>query len=85
MNCIGQDNSKKLSLSLPPPIQTDVECINHIIRIRLKHKPLINQYMACLKELLAAHVDNIPTVMKYTLYNELSQVMPGIFENWTSC
>lgn len=53
--------------------QLDVECISHIIRIRLKHKPLINQYMSCLKELLAAHADNIPSVMKHTLYNELSQ------------
>ena len=53
--------------------QLDVECISHIIRIRLKHKPLINQYMSCLKELLAAHPDNIPSVMKHTLYNELSQ------------
>lgn len=53
--------------------QLDIECISHIIRIRLKHKPLINQYMSCLKELLAAHPDNIPSVMKHTLYNELSQ------------
>ncbi|XP_063606575.1 integrator complex subunit 1-like isoform X2 [Penaeus indicus] len=53
--------------------QLDIECISHIIRIRLKHKPLINQYMSCLRELLAAHPDNIPSVMKHTLYNELSQ------------
>ncbi|KAK3862242.1 hypothetical protein Pcinc_031873 [Petrolisthes cinctipes] len=53
--------------------QADIECISYIIRLRLKHKPLINQYMSCLKELLAAHPDNIPSVMKHTLYNELSQ------------
>ncbi|KAK7079233.1 Integrator complex subunit 1 [Halocaridina rubra] len=53
--------------------QLDVEVISHIIRLRLKHKPLINQYMSCLRELLAAHPDNIPSVMKHTLYNELSQ------------
>lgn len=53
--------------------QLDIECISHVIRLRLKHKPLINQYMSCLRELLAAHPDNIPSVMKHTLYNELSQ------------
>ncbi|XP_076057704.1 integrator complex subunit 1 [Oratosquilla oratoria] len=53
--------------------QYDIECISLIIRIRLKHKPLINQYMTCLKELLGAHPDNVASVMKHTLYNELSQ------------
>ncbi|MPC37822.1 Integrator complex subunit 1 [Portunus trituberculatus] len=62
-----------LCLNCSTHSQLDVECISHIIRIRLKHKPLINQYMSCLKELLAAHADNIPSVMKHTLYNELSQ------------
>ncbi|KAF2347066.1 protein of unknown function DUF3677, partial [Trinorchestia longiramus] len=51
---------------------TDVETIGHIIRFRIKHKPLLNQYMACLKELLGAHPDNIKTAIKNTIYNELS-------------
>ncbi|CAL4082032.1 unnamed protein product, partial [Meganyctiphanes norvegica] len=62
-----------LCLNCNTHTQYDVECISHIIRIRLKHKPLINQYMSCLKELLGAHPDNIPSVMKHTIYNELSQ------------
>lgn len=51
---------------------TDIETISHIIRFRIKHKPLLNQYMACLKELLSAHPDNIQTAIKNTIYNELS-------------
>ena len=51
---------------------SDIETIAQIIRFRIKHKPLINQYMACLKELLAAHPDNINTAIKTTIYNELS-------------
>lgn len=62
-----------LCLNCNTHTQYDIECISHIIRIRLKHKPLINQYMSCLKELLGAHPDNIPSVMKHTIYNELSQ------------
>ncbi|KAA0203656.1 hypothetical protein HAZT_HAZT006049 [Hyalella azteca] len=53
-------------------LPADVETIGHIIRFRIKHKPLLNQYMSCLKELLAAHPDNIQTAIKNTIYNELS-------------
>ena len=52
---------------------TDTETISVIIRFRIKHKPLLNQYLACIKELLSAHSDNIQTAIKNTMYNELSQ------------
>lgn len=51
---------------------SDVETIGLIIRFRIKNKPLLNQYLTCLKELLAAHPDNIQTSIKNTIYNELS-------------
>ncbi|CAG0882989.1 unnamed protein product [Darwinula stevensoni] len=52
--------------------QIDVEVISHFIKIRLKAKPHINHYMNCLKELVMAHPENLSTVMKHTIYNELS-------------
>ncbi|XP_022109567.1 integrator complex subunit 1-like isoform X2 [Acanthaster planci] len=52
--------------------QEDVEVIGHLIKIRLKTKPLINHYMLSMKELLSQHSDNLSTLLKHTIYNELS-------------
>ncbi|XP_038064280.1 integrator complex subunit 1-like [Patiria miniata] len=52
--------------------QEDVEVIGHLIKIRLKTKPLINHYMLSMKELLNQHSDNLSTLLKHTIYNELS-------------
>lgn len=50
----------------------DVEVIGCLIRIRLKTKPVVNHFMQCVKELLGQHVDNLSTVLKHCIYNELS-------------
>lgn len=50
----------------------DVEVIGCLIRIRLKTKPVVNHFMQCIKELLSQHVDNLSTVLKHCIYNELS-------------
>ncbi|XP_063961921.1 integrator complex subunit 1-like [Lytechinus pictus] len=52
--------------------QEDVEVISHLIKIRLKTKPLINHYLISMKELLSQHKDNLSTVLKHVIYNELS-------------
>eukprot|EP00057_Strongylocentrotus_purpuratus_P024524 XP_011678998.1 PREDICTED: integrator complex subunit 1 [Strongylocentrotus purpuratus] len=52
--------------------QEDVEVIGHLIKIRLKTKPLINHYLISMKELLSQHKENLPTVVKHVIYNELS-------------
>lgn len=50
----------------------DVEVIGYLIRIRLKTKPVVNHFMQCVKELLGQHADNLSTVLKHCIYNELS-------------
>uniref|UniRef100_A0A8C4NEG2 Integrator complex subunit 1 RPB2-binding domain-containing protein n=1 Tax=Eptatretus burgeri TaxID=7764 RepID=A0A8C4NEG2_EPTBU len=50
----------------------DVEVISHITKIRLKPKPLLNHYMLCIRELLNSHKDNLGTLIKFLLFNELS-------------
>ncbi|MCL4131593.1 UNVERIFIED_CONTAM: hypothetical protein GTU68_040453, partial [Idotea baltica] len=50
----------------------DQKVIGYIVHIRIKLKPLTNQYMSCLRELLASHPDNIASVIKETTFNELS-------------
>uniref|UniRef100_A0A3Q3RB44 Uncharacterized protein n=1 Tax=Monopterus albus TaxID=43700 RepID=A0A3Q3RB44_MONAL len=50
----------------------DMEVISNLIKIRLKPKVLLNHYMLCVRELLNAHRDNLGTVVKLVIFNELS-------------
>uniref|UniRef100_A0A670XWG7 Integrator complex subunit 1 n=1 Tax=Pseudonaja textilis TaxID=8673 RepID=A0A670XWG7_PSETE len=50
----------------------DVEVVSNLIKIRLKPKVLLNHYMLCVRELLNAHQDNLGTVVKSVIFNELS-------------
>ncbi|XP_072838924.2 integrator complex subunit 1 [Pogona vitticeps] len=50
----------------------DVEVVSNLIKIRLKPKVLLNHYMLCVRELLNAHRDNLGTVVKSVVFNELS-------------
>ncbi|XP_042293672.1 integrator complex subunit 1 isoform X1 [Sceloporus undulatus] len=50
----------------------DVEVVSNLIKIRLKPKVLLNHYMLCVRELLNAHRDNLGTVVKSVIFNELS-------------
>ncbi|XP_046407555.1 integrator complex subunit 1 [Ischnura elegans] len=52
--------------------QRDVEVISHLVKIRLKTKALINLYLGGIRELIGANPDNLMTVLKHTIYNELS-------------
>ncbi|XP_048575697.1 integrator complex subunit 1 [Nematostella vectensis] len=50
----------------------DVEVISNLIRMRLKTKPLANHYVTCIRELIGQHTENLGTVLKHVIYNELS-------------
>lgn len=53
--------------------QKDVEVISALVKVRLKSKAVISYYLSCILELITAHPDNLSTVLKHTIYNELSQ------------
>uniref|UniRef100_A0A3B3QNR6 Integrator complex subunit 1 n=1 Tax=Paramormyrops kingsleyae TaxID=1676925 RepID=A0A3B3QNR6_9TELE len=50
----------------------DMEVVSNLIKIRLKPKVLLNHYMLCVRELLNAHRDNLGTMVKLVIFNELS-------------
>ncbi|XP_062264051.1 integrator complex subunit 1 isoform X1 [Platichthys flesus] len=50
----------------------DMEVISNLIKIRLKPKVLLNHYMLCVRELLNANKDNLATMVKLVIFNELS-------------
>ncbi|XP_075421680.1 integrator complex subunit 1 isoform X2 [Ascaphus truei] len=50
----------------------DMEVISNLIKIRLKPKVLLNHYMLCVRELLNAHRENLGTMVKFVIFNELS-------------
>uniref|UniRef100_A0A3Q1GUR2 Integrator complex subunit 1 n=1 Tax=Acanthochromis polyacanthus TaxID=80966 RepID=A0A3Q1GUR2_9TELE len=50
----------------------DMEVISNLIKIRLKPKVLLNHYMLCVRELLNANRDNLGTMVKLVIFNELS-------------
>ncbi|KAJ4932091.1 hypothetical protein JOQ06_010521 [Pogonophryne albipinna] len=50
----------------------DMEVISNLIKIRLKPKVLLNHYMLCVRELLNANRDNLATMVKLVIFNELS-------------
>lgn len=52
--------------------QRDVEVIGHLVKIRLKTKVVINLYLNGVKELIGLHPQNLATILKHTIYNELS-------------
>lgn len=42
--------------------------------MRLKTKPVLNLYLNGVKELIGLHSENLLTILKHTIYNELSNV-----------
>lgn len=52
--------------------QKDVEVISQLVKMRLKTKPVINLYLNSVKELIGLHPENLATILKHTIYNELS-------------
>lgn len=52
--------------------QRDVEVISQLVKMRLKTKAVINIYLNGVKELIGLHPENLATILKHTIYNELS-------------
>merc|ERR1719427_701510 len=50
----------------------DIEVMSTLSKLRLKTKPNINLFLASLRDLCTAHPDNLATMMKQTIFNELS-------------
>ncbi|XP_008559998.1 integrator complex subunit 1 [Microplitis demolitor] len=52
--------------------QRDVEVISQLVKLRLKTKAVVNLYLNGIKELIGLHPENLSTMLKHTIYNELS-------------
>ena len=50
----------------------DIEVISQLVKIRLKTKAVINLYLNGVKELIGLHPENLATILKHTIYNEMS-------------
>lgn len=51
----------------------DIEVISHFSKLRFKNKPSVNLYLQCAREMSMACPPNLPTMIKHTIFNELSQ------------
>ncbi|XP_050313289.1 integrator complex subunit 1 isoform X2 [Anthonomus grandis grandis] len=52
--------------------QRDVEVIVQLSKLRLKNKPMVNYFNNCLREMVVSFPENLYPLLKYTVYNELS-------------
>ncbi|XP_031573151.1 integrator complex subunit 1-like [Actinia tenebrosa] len=68
----AQELLMSLSINCNTHSRDDVDVISNLIRMRLKTKPLANHYVSCIRELVNQHPENLGTVLKYVIYNELS-------------
>ncbi|XP_026682532.1 integrator complex subunit 1-like [Diaphorina citri] len=68
----AQDLLMSVCINTTSHTQRDIEVISGLVKIRFKPKVLGGYYVTCIKELIAAHEENLATVLKHTIYNELS-------------
>nr|XP_015215216.1 PREDICTED: integrator complex subunit 1 isoform X1 [Lepisosteus oculatus]XP_015215217.1 PREDICTED: integrator complex subunit 1 isoform X1 [Lepisosteus oculatus]XP_015215218.1 PREDICTED: integrator complex subunit 1 isoform X1 [Lepisosteus oculatus] len=68
----AQDLLMSLCMNCSTHGAEDMEVVSNLIKIRLKPKVLLNHYMLCVRELLNAHRDNLGTMVKLVIFNELS-------------
>lgn len=52
--------------------QRDLEVIAQLSKLRLKNKPMVNYFNNCLREMVLSFQENLYPLLKYTIYNELS-------------
>ncbi|KAF2879696.1 hypothetical protein ILUMI_26472 [Ignelater luminosus] len=52
--------------------QRDIEVVAQLSKLRLKSKPLVNIFNNCVKEMVICFPENLYPLLKYTIYNELS-------------
>ncbi|XP_059894470.1 integrator complex subunit 1 isoform X2 [Gadus macrocephalus] len=72
LNRPAQDLLMSMCMNCNTHGSDDMEVISVLIKIRLKPKVLLNHYMLCVRELLNAHKDNLGTMVKLVIFNELS-------------
>ena len=68
----AQELLKSICLNCTTATQLDVDVMVHLIKQRLKTKQTITLFLSCLKDLCGAHPDNLATILKHTIFNELS-------------
>lgn len=68
----AQDLLMSVCLNCGQNDPNDVEVLSSLIKMRMKTKPLLNHFLACLKEVLSQHPENLRMIMTHTIYNELS-------------
>jgi integrator complex subunit 1 len=68
----AQELLMAVSLNCRTHSAIDNEVIAAFTKFRFKNKPNVNLYLQCVRELCAAHKDNMPTLLKHTVFNELS-------------
>merc|ERR1719225_946520 len=68
----AQDLLMAVAMNCNTNTTQDTDVINQFTRFRFKNKPNINLYLACIRELCSAHKENMPTLLKHTVFNELS-------------
>lgn len=69
---IAQELLTSVALNCNTHTQIDIDVLGHFAKLRFKNKPNINLYLHCIRELSLAHNDNLPTIIKHTIFNELS-------------
>jgi len=68
----AQDLLQAVALNCCTHSVMDTEVIVHLTKLRLKNKPNITFFLSCIKDLCKAHSENLPTILKHTIFNELS-------------
>ena len=68
----AQELLKSVCLNCVTNSPLDVEVMVQLIKQRLKTKQTITLFLSCLKDLCNAHPDNLATILKHTIFNELS-------------
>ena len=68
----AQELLRSICLNCTTASTTDVDVMVQLIKLRLKTKPTITLFLACLRDLCGAHADNLATILKHTIFNELS-------------
>ena len=68
----AQELLKSICLNCTTATQLDVDVMVQLIKQRLKTKQTITLFLSCLKDLCGAHPDNLATILKHTIFNELS-------------
>ena len=68
----AQELLRSICLNCTTASATDVDVMVQLIKLRLKTKQTIHLFLECLKELCRAHTDNLATILKHTIFNELS-------------